>query len=246
MPQFVLVHGAWHGAWCWARVLPLLRQAGHDAHAITLSGVGDRGHLLSPEIRLKTHVDDVLNLISFEELNDVVLVGHSYAGMVITGVADALLARGSTVLKHLVYLDAVVPLPGESWSSHQPAETVAERINSAVIRNNTKVILPPNARVFGLEGADHEWVTRRMTPQPFLLYLDPLPFDPSRLTALPRTFIACTSPALPTVAGARERVKRESGWRLMELETGHDAMISAPRELAELLLSCAESSKTRV
>lgn len=239
MPKFVLVHGAWHGAWCWTRVLPLLRQAGHDAYAITLSGVGDRGHLLSPEIRLKTHIDDVVNLISFEELNNVVLVGHSYAGMVITGVADALLARGSTALKHLVYLDAVVPLPGESWSSHQPPETVAERINSAVIRNNTKVILPPNARVFGLEGADHEWVTRRMTPQPFLLYLDPLDFEPSRLAALPRTFIACTSPALPTVAGARERARQENGWQLMELETGHDAMVSAPRELDEALLSIA-------
>ena len=243
MPQFVLVHGAWHGAWCWARVLPLLRRAGHDAHAITLSGVGDRGHLLSPEIRLKTHIDDVLNLISFEELNDVVLVGHSYAGMIITGVADALLARGSTTLRHLVYLDAVVPLPGESWSSHQPPETVAERINSAVIRNNTKVILPPNARVFGLDGTDHEWVTRRMTPQPFLLYLDPLDFEPSRLAALPRTFIACTSPALPTVVGARKRVERESGWRLMELETGHDAMISAPRELADALLSIVKENQ---
>lgn len=236
MAQFVLVHGAWHGAWCWARVLPLLRAAGHVAYAPTLTGLGDRSHLLSPDIRLSTHIDDVLNLIEFEELEDVVLVGHSYAGMVITGAADALLKRGARVLKQLVYLDAVVPRSGESWSSHQPPETVAARIEAAVVRNNTKVMLPPNAKVFGLEGADHEWVTRRMTPQPYLLYLDPLSFDADRLAALPRTFIACTSPALPTLSNMRARVQTEKGWHLIKLETGHDPMVSAPRELTDNLL----------
>ena len=87
-PQFVLVHGAWHGAWCWSRVLPRLRAAGHDAHAVTLTGVGDRAHLLSRDIRIATHVADVVGLIVCEELADVVLVGHSYAGHVVTGVAD--------------------------------------------------------------------------------------------------------------------------------------------------------------
>lgn len=238
MAQFVLVHGAWHGAWCWARVLPLVRAAGHDAYAVTLTGIGDRAHLLSPEIRLKTHIEDVLNLIRFEELDEVVLVGHSYAGMVITGVADVLLKQKLSVLQQLVYLDAVVPRPGESWSSHQPPETVEARIKSAVMKGNTKVILPPDAKVFGLKGADHEWVTRRMTPQPFLLYIDPLSFDPGRLSELTRTFIACTSPALPTLANIRNRVQQEIGWRLLEIETGHNAMISAPTELAEILLQC--------
>ncbi len=237
MPQFVLVHGAWHGAWCWTRVLPLLRAAGHDAHAVTLTGVGDRAHLLSPEIRLRTHVDDVLHLIKFEELDDVVLVGHSYAGMVITGAADALLHQGSKALKQLVYLDAVVPRPGESWSSHQPAETVAARIKAVIIRNGTEVMLPPDAKVFGLKGADHEWVTRRMTPQPFAVYQDPLIFDAGRLSALPRTFIDCTAPSLPTLDNIRNRVQQEKDWQLLELETGHNAMISAPRELADMLLS---------
>ncbi len=246
MPQFVLVHGAWHGAWCWARVLPLLRVAGHDVHAVTLTGVGDRAHLLSPDIRLRTHIDDVLNLIRFEELDEVVLVGHSYAGMVITGIADSLLQQGSRALRHLVYLDAVVPNSGESWSSHQPPETVEARIKSAVMRGNTKVILPPDAKVFGLKGADHEWVTRRMTPQPFLLYIDPLSFDPGRLAELTRTFIACTSPALPTLANIRSRVQQQDDWQLLELETGHDAMISAPTELAEILLQCLENKHSKL
>lgn len=220
-------------------MLPLLRAAGHDAHAVTLTGVGDRAHLLNPGIRLRTHCDDVLNLIRFEELDEVVLVGHSYAGMVITGVADLLLRQRSRALQQLIYLDAVVPHPGESWCSHQPAETVAARVKAAVFRNRTEVMLPPDAKVFGLEGADHEWVTRRMTPQPFAVYQDPLSFDAERLAAIPRTFIACTSPALPTLSRIRARVQSEKSWHFLEIETGHDSMVSAPRELTDALLSCA-------
>lgn len=215
----------------------MLRAAGHDAHAVTLTGVGERAHLLSPEIRLKTHRDDVLNQIRFEELDDVVLVGHSYAGMVITGVADLLLRQGSRVLRQLVYLDAFVPHPGESWSSSQPPETVAARLEAAIVRNNTKVMPAPDAKVFGLRGADHEWVTRRMTPQPLAVYQDPLCFDAERLTSLPRTFIDCTSPPSPTLAQIRRRVRQEAGWEILKLETGHDAMVSAPRELSDALLS---------
>lgn len=114
MSQFVLVPGAWHGAWCWQRVLPLLRATGHGAHAVTLTGVGDRAHLLDDRIRLQTHIDDVLAVVACEELTDVVLVGHSYAGMVITGAADALLRSSPTPLTHLVYVDAVTPYPGRA------------------------------------------------------------------------------------------------------------------------------------
>ncbi|MCU0942527.1 MAG: alpha/beta fold hydrolase, partial [Hydrogenophaga sp.] len=102
--SIVLVHGAWHGAWCWRRVLPLLRGAGIDAHAVTLTGVGDRAHLMAPSIDLHTHIQDVLALIEAEELTRLVLVGHSYGGMVVTGVADRLLRERPGVLTHLVYL----------------------------------------------------------------------------------------------------------------------------------------------
>src|SRR5512138_645879 len=131
MPAFVLVHGAWHGAWCWSRVLPGLRAAGHTAHAVTLTGVGERAHLLSRDITLDTHVRDVVNLIVCEELDDVVLVGHSYGGLVITGAADRLLADDPTRIAHLVYVDAVVPHPGECWASHQAPEIVASRLATA-------------------------------------------------------------------------------------------------------------------
>ena len=113
-PTFVLVHGSWHGAWCWRRVLPRLRAAGAEAHAVTLTGVGERAHLMGPGIDLHTHIQDVIGLIEAEELQQVVLVGHSYGGIVITGVADRLQREAPGRLAQLVYLDAVTPHPGES------------------------------------------------------------------------------------------------------------------------------------
>lgn len=238
MTQFVLVHGAWHGAWCWARVLPLLRAGGHVVHAVTLTGVGERAHLLSADIRLRTHIQDVLNLIACEELDNVVLVGHSYGGIVITGVADALQQQLPGVLRHLVYVDASAPHSGESWSSPHAPEVVAARV-AAGIQSGGVSIPPPDATVFGLEGADRDWVNRRMTPHPFGLYQDPLVFDGVRLASLPRTFIDCIEPAFPNIAVMRHRVRNEPGWRVIELATGHDAMVSAPRELADALRACA-------
>lgn len=231
----VLVHGAWHGAWCWRRVLPLLRRAGVEAHAVTLTGVGERAHLLSPAVDLHTHIQDVVALIEAEELQRLVLVGHSYAGMVVTGVADRLQRERPGALAHLVYLDAVVPFPGESWSSPHTEETRQARIDAAKPSGGLS-FPPPDAKVFGLEGADRDWVNRRQTPQPFRLYQQPLDFDGERVAALPRSFIDCTSPALATIAASRQRVRREPGWQVLELATGHDPMVSEPQALAELLL----------
>lgn len=236
MAQFVLVHGAWHGAWCWKRVLPILRAAGHEVHAVSLTGVGERAHLLSAQINLRTHIDDVLAVIRAEELTDVVLVGHSYAGMVITGVADELLQSVVHPLKKLVYLDAVTPHNGESWSSRHSDETRLSRINSA--QEHEGLALPvSDAAVFGLKGEDLAWVNRRMTPQPMGVYQDILHFNEPRLFNVPRIFIDCTSPALKTISVMRERVRHEPHWQVLEIETGHDAMISAPEELSEALLS---------
>lgn len=238
MSALVLIHGAWHGAWCWRRVLPGLRAAGHGAHAVTLTGVGERAHLLRPDLRLRDHIADVLGLIDAEELgDDLVLVGHSYGGLVMTGVADALLARGLKP-RHLVYVDAVTPHPGESWSSQHAPETVRARLEAAAQRPDG-AMPPPDAAVFGLDGADRDWVNRRQTPQPAGVYQDRLDFDAARIATLPRTFIDCTAPALPTIAVMRERVRREPGWQVLELATGHDPMISAPEALVDVLLGCS-------
>jgi len=237
MTQFVLVPGAWLGAWVWARVLPLLRAQGHVAHAATLTGVGDRAHLLSSDIRLYTHVQDVLTLIACEDLDDVVLVGHSYAGVVITGVADVLLARESKVLKHLVYLDAVVPHPGESWSSLHSPETVAERVKAAA--RGGALLPPPDASLFGLTGADRDWVNRHQVPHPFRVYQDALSFNAERMAQLPRTFIDCTSPPLATIEPIRQRVRFEPRWNVVEMAAGHLPMVQKPKELADRLLALA-------
>jgi len=233
MADIVLVHGAWHGSWCWRRVLPLLWLAGHRVVPVTLSGLGERAHELSPEITLDTHVQDVVTAMRAEECTDAVLVGHSYGGMVVTGAADRL---GDEVGR-LVYLDAVVPLPGEAWSTRNPPAVQTER-RAAIERHG--VLPPPPPSVYGLSGADADWVARRQTPQPAGVYDDPLDFDAERWAALPRTFVDCTTPALPTIDPSRELVRTQPGWEVVELDTGHDPMISEPADLAAVLLTVAE------
>ena len=161
MANYVLVHGAWHGAWCWQRVIQRMCASGHRVHALTLTGLGERAHLMSPTITLETHVADLMGLIEAEELQQVVLAVHSYAGMLGTAVADRMGQR----LKHLVYVDAVVPRPGESWSSTHTSTTREARIAAA--QASPDYSLPaPDPQVFGLEGEDHAWVRRRQTPHP--------------------------------------------------------------------------------
>jgi pimeloyl-ACP methyl ester carboxylesterase len=234
MADFVLVHGAWHGAWCWKKILPGLWSAGHRAFAVTLTGTGERVHQLSPGITLRTHVDDVAAVIEAEELRGAIVVGHSYGGMVITAVADRMPDR----IARLVYLDAVVPLPGESWSSTHPASTQTQRRQAIAA---TGSIPSADPALFGLTGDDAQWVARRQTPQPGGVYDDPLHFDAARVAALPRTFIDCTAPALATIAVMRERVRQQPDWQVLEIATGHDALISAPQELLGHFLAIANA-----
>jgi pimeloyl-ACP methyl ester carboxylesterase len=231
MSDFVLVHGAWHGAWCWKRVLPGLWHAGHRAFTVSLTGVGERAHLLSGDIRLQTHIDDVISVIEGEELQRAVLVGHSYAGMVITGVADQL--KEQFRLERLIYLDAIVPKPGECWSSTQSPVTQEER-RSAIAQYG--MLPPPSPAIFGLQNADADWVARRQTPHPGSVYDDPLHFDARRVDQYECRFIDCTSPALATIATSRARAREMPGWNVTKIATGHDPMISAPEALLDALL----------
>jgi pimeloyl-ACP methyl ester carboxylesterase len=232
MTDFVLVQGAWHGAWCWKRVLSRLWSAGHRAFAVPLTGIGERSHQMSPAITLDTHIEDVLAVIAAEELRGAVLVGHSYAGMVITGVADRLADPGA--LSRLVYLDAIVPRPGESWSSGHAPDTQAQRRKAIADQG---MLPPPDPKIYGLAGDDHAWVARRQTPQPGGVYEARLDFDPARVARWPRSFIDCNSPALATIDEMRRRVRAEPGWTVHEIATGHDAMVSAPDELVAALTS---------
>jgi len=243
MTNFLLVHGAWHGGWCWRNVVPRLTQAGHRVHAVTLTGVGERMHLMTPAITLETHITDVANAIEMEEMDRIVLVVHSYAGMIGTAIADRMPER----LRHLVYVDAVVPKPGESWSSTHASATREARLVAAQGSPDFS-FPPPDPAIFGLSASEYEWVKRRQTPHPGHTYQAPLDFDPLRVAAIARTFVSCTAPALATIDAARQRVRDRAFWdgawhsgggaRIVEMKTGHDPMISAPAEFARILLDC--------
>lgn len=243
MANFLLVHGAWHGGWCWRDVVPQLTGAGHRVHAVTLTGVGERMHLMTPAITLETHITDVANAIEMEEMDRIVLVVHSYAGMIGTAIADRMPER----LRHLVYVDAVVPKPGESWASTHASATREARLVAAEASPDFS-FPPPDPTIFGLSASQYEWVKRRQTPHPGHTYQATLDFDPRRVAAIPRTFVSCTAPALATIDAVRQRVSDRSFWdgawhsgggvRMVEMKTGHDPMISAPAEFARILLDC--------
>lgn len=234
MTTYVLVHGAWHGGWCWKRVAPLLRAAGHEVYAPTLTGLGERAHLLIPDVGLDTHVRDIVNVLTYEDLRDVVLVGHSYAGMVVAGVAEQAAER----LAHLLYLDAFVPWEGQSQLELVGGERAAALREQADREGDGWRLPPIPLEVFGVTDADDlAWARPRLGLQPLKTFEQPVPQTSPAAAALPRTFIRCSAWAGFTAYA--DRARTETGWRVRELATGHDAMITAPEDLAHLLLTVA-------
>lgn len=233
---FVLVHGSSGGSWVWQRLAPLLRSAGHDVFAPTLSGLADRAHLRDCGIDLTTHVTDIAQLLVFEDLTDAILVGNSYAGMVITGVA----ALAPERLKCVVYLDAYVPEDGQSAVDLWPPErrTFARQAESDGLAQ------PPPPALFGVtDPALEAWIEARMTPHPVGTYSEPVAAGNAASQALPRVFVACTGnpPTTPDVFGPSAAKARTLGWDVHELAAGHLAMLTAPHELAALLVRIASS-----
>jgi len=233
MSTYVLLHGAWHGGWAWRRVAPLLRAAGHEVHAPTLTGVSDRAHLIGPAVGLGTHIQDVTALLEAHDAQDVVLVGHSYAGQVVTGVADRVPER----IARRVYLDAFVGDDGDAAIDLLP-ESVAHHYHESVAGPGFGWLIPVRSlQVLGVtEQADLDWLTPRLTPHPWLSYTEPL-----RLTGaaerVPAAFVECTD----WMRVFRQQGERAAarGWPVHGLATGHEAMVTAPKELAELLLALA-------
>ena len=233
---FVLVHGAWHGGWCWCRVAEALRAAGHLVFTPTLTGLGERVHLLRPDITIEDFATDVANVIEAEELWHVILVGHSLAGGAISVVAD----RIPKTLKQLVYLDAGVLENGESPFSKMDPTIVAQRLKLAQETSGGLTIPPPAPGAFGVtEPHDVEWLRRRLTPQPFNCYQTPIRLNHPLGNGVSKTYIACTRPAYKPMLEIQEWVRRQNEWVYVEFACGHDAMVICPDALAQILIDCA-------
>jgi pimeloyl-ACP methyl ester carboxylesterase len=229
---FVLVHGAWSGGWCYARVAHLLRSRGHTVFTPTLSGQGERAHLLSGAINLTTHIADVLGVFHYERLSDVVLAGHSYGGMVITGVAD----RAPDKIKALAYLDAFVPQDGQSlFDINIPANT--QRFVQAAGTVGGLAVPAPPAAYFGVNAADAATVDALATPFPLGCFTEKLKLSGAYCSVKQHLYVHGT--VLPRESPFRPFYERAvaAGWSTHALSCGHHVMLDQPEKTAELLES---------
>ncbi len=231
---FVLVHGAWHGGWCWQRVADRLRGAGHKVFTPTLTGLGERSHLLRAGIDLTTHIADVVNVMKWERLEDVVLCGHSYGGMVISGVAEEMAAA----IRSIVFLDAFVPKNGEAAQDLTSA-AVVEIARAAMQRG--EITMPPRpAEAFGVNAADRAWVDRLCVGQPIGTFTQKLALTGARDRIPRKSYIRAASYANPGFDKALAAVRSDPSWRTYEVSCGHDVMVDAPDRLTEILLEAAQ------
>lgn len=230
MATFVVAHGAWSAAWAWKKVRPLLRARGHEIVTPTYTGLGERAHLAAPGIGLATHVADVMAVLHYEDLRDVILVGHSYGGMVATVVAD----RAPERLRHVVYLDAFVPRDGQALVDLLPPD-VRERMREGARAQGEGWRVPPNPVPPDTSEADLTWITPRRVLQPLATFE-----EAARLTGagahLPRTYVYCTRLGPGDIFRPfAERARREPGWRCVEIDASHSPNVTAPDALAKRL-----------
>ena len=233
MTTFVLVHGAWHGGWCWKRVRKALQSKGHEVFTPTLTGVAERSHLASPKVDLETHIADVVNLIRWEELDDVVLCGHSYSGCVITGVADRLPER----IRALVYLDAFVLEDGQGLHDALPPRARAAQVDGANESGDGWRVPPIPAAYFNVNEADRAWVDAQCTPQSLACFQQRLTLR-GRMPPEKVTHVLATGYGQSPFAPFHELAKKK-GWRTATIDCGHDVMLDRPDDLVQMLLEAA-------
>ncbi|MEX2221879.1 MAG: alpha/beta hydrolase [Candidatus Rokuibacteriota bacterium] len=226
MATFLVAHGAWSAGWAWKKMRPLLRDRGHELVTPTYTGLGERAHLARPEVDLETHIADVLGVLQCEDLRDVILVGHSYGGMVATGVADRVPER----LAQLVYLDAFVPRSGQALADltpQPPGGPATPEVEAWRVPANPA---PPDT-----SEADLAWIVPRRVPQPRKTFEQALKLSGAS-DLIPTTYIYCTRPRPGDVFGQfAERARREPGWRYLEIDATHNPHITAPDALAAAL-----------
>jgi pimeloyl-ACP methyl ester carboxylesterase len=232
---YVLVHGAWHGSWCWKRVRGALQSAGHNVFTPTLTGLGERSHLNSAEVNLSTHIADIVNLIRWEELSDVVLCGHSYAGSVIAGVADEISDR----IRVLVLLDGFVLENGESLMDIVPPEVAQFLRDQAHVTGEGWKVSPVPAHMFAVRDPhDVAWVDAQCTPQAIATFEERIQLTGDFEHVKNFAYVFPTD-CHPNLLISHERAKAKS-WKSRTIDnSGHELMIDQPQELAEFLLEYA-------
>jgi pimeloyl-ACP methyl ester carboxylesterase len=236
MATFVLVHGGGHGGWCYQFVTRILQAKGHLVYAPSLPGMGEHSHQRHPGIDLDAHIDDVANLLFYENLTGAILVGHSYGGMVITGIAD----RAPDRIGHRVYLDAAYPVDGESLHQHA-FESIDATRQTMYVENGVELVMrpdPSHAGFFGIHEPElAQWTNDRLTPQPWECFAQPLVLrNEAAMRAIPESHIICT-----VTAATRDMdlLRKNSQGRVWDIDTGHDLMITEPQWVADRLLEIA-------
>lgn len=231
MAEFLLVHGAWHGGWCWRHVADLLRAGGHRVVTPTLTGQGERHHLLTTETTLSTHIQDVLAVLDHEEMSDVILVGHSY------GARPTVMATGHPAVRHWVSLDGVAVIEGQSLLHGLPDEVLAAARSILV----DGIAAPPmSADAIGVPAGHplNPWVDRRMTAMAWRAFEAPLPPYPERFATLPRTYIQALGNTMEGVRAGLVQAQAEN-WPIVDIDSGHDLMVTAPEATVAALLAIA-------
>ena len=230
---FVLVHGAWHGGWCWRRVADHLEGKGHKVFTPTLTGLGERSHLLSKDVNLATHITDILNVMKWEGLKDIVLVGHSYGGLIVSGVAD----QAHDKIASIVFLDAFVPDNGDSLLE-KASQAARDGMNDA-IKKGEIAMKPIPAAVFRVNEKDRAWVDAQCTPHPIATFTDKAVVTGGREKIAKRAYIRAKGyPSVPFDA-AHDKLKAAGGWKTYEVPAGHDVMVDMPDRLTEILVEVA-------
>ena len=230
---FVLVHGAWHGGWCWSKVASTLRGRGHTVVTPTQTGLGERSHLLRPGIDLATHVADIVSVLRWERLSDVVLCGHSYGGFVISGVAEEMPA----LIRSIVFFDAFLPGNGDTIQKVTgPAVQDAVR---AALQRGALGVPPRSAEAFGVNEADRKWVDDLCVPQPIGTFTSPIALSGARERVAHKTYIRAKGYHNPSFDRAFAAAQSDPSWHCHHLPCGHDVMVDMPDRLTELLLQAA-------
>lgn len=229
---FVLVHGAWHGGWCYDRVASRLRAKGHEVYTPTLTGLGERSHLRSDGTDLDTHILDILNVVEWQGLDRFVLCGHSYGGMVVTGVADAIAEK----IGNLVYLDAYVPKDGQSIWDYMGEARRKVLLRDAEPFDGHAVASPPPEH-FGVSPQNRQWVASKVTPQPMRTLTQPIRLRGAYAPSRPRVYVYATGPS--SMEGFYPELKNDPAWDVAVMDCGHDLMVDDPDGVTEILIRSA-------